>query len=108
MIKVSILYPNKEGSKFDLNYYCDKHMPMSIRKLGAALKGVTVEYGLSGGFPGSKPPYHVLAHLLFVSAEAFYAAFIPHAEELQSDITNYTDVEPLIQISEAVIREIGS
>jgi len=39
MIKVNILYPNKEGSRFDLEYYFNTHMPMSIQKLGTALRG---------------------------------------------------------------------
>ena len=30
MIKVSVLYPNTEGSKFDLDYYVNSHMPMEI------------------------------------------------------------------------------
>jgi hypothetical protein len=28
MIKVSVLYPNNEGSKFDMSYYCNTHIPM--------------------------------------------------------------------------------
>ncbi len=28
MIKVSVFYPNQEGSKFDMAYYCASHMPM--------------------------------------------------------------------------------
>ncbi|MBF0458996.1 MAG: EthD family reductase [Nitrospirae bacterium] len=103
MIEVSILYPNSEGSRFDLDYYCTKHMPMSIRLLGEALRGVTVEQGLSGGLPGSKAAYVAIARLRFDSTEAFYAAFVPHAEVLQGDIQNYTDVEPVIQISDIKI-----
>ena len=34
MIKVSILYPNKPGSRFDMNYYLANHMPMAIQRLG--------------------------------------------------------------------------
>jgi len=41
MIKVNILYPNKAGSRFDLEYYFNTHMPMSIEKLGTALRGVS-------------------------------------------------------------------
>jgi hypothetical protein len=37
MIKVSVLYPNKEGSKFDLGYYLNSHIPMVQEKLGASL-----------------------------------------------------------------------
>ena len=27
MIKVSVMYPNPEGSRFDMTYYCNTHMP---------------------------------------------------------------------------------
>ncbi|HEX5045957.1 MAG TPA: EthD family reductase, partial [Gammaproteobacteria bacterium] len=28
MIKVSVLYPQKAGARFDMDYYCDSHMPL--------------------------------------------------------------------------------
>ena len=55
MIKVSVLYPNNEGSKFDMSYYCNSHMPMVQEKLGKACKGIAVEQGVSGATPGSRP-----------------------------------------------------
>jgi len=39
----------------------------------------------------------------FTSAEDFMAAFMLHAEVLQGDMPNYTDIEPVIQISEVLI-----
>ena len=100
MIKVNILYPNNEGTWFDLDYYCKVHMPMSIWMLSPALKGVSFESGLSGTTPGSKPTYIALCHLRFESVDAFLAAFNPHAEGLQRDIAKFTNVEPVIQFSE--------
>lgn len=100
MIRVSVFYPNTEGKKFDMTYYCTKHIPMVQQKLGAACKGVQVDQGLSGGQPGSKASYVAMAHLLFDSVEAFQTAFGPHAKEIMGDIPNYTDIEPIIQISE--------
>ncbi len=100
MIKVSVLYPNREGSRFDMDYYCNSHIPMVKEKLGAAIKGVTVEQGLGGGEPGSSPTYTAMGHLLFDSVGAFQDAFGPHAEAILADIPNYTDVEPTIQVSE--------
>ena len=80
MIRVNILYPNSEGTRFDMDYYYNVHMPMSIQKLGPALKGVTVEHGLSGTAPGSGPAYVAMCHLRFESIDAFIAAFSPVAE----------------------------
>jgi hypothetical protein len=45
MIKVSVLYPNNEGSKFDMSYDCNSHIPMVLEKLGKVCKGVAVEQG---------------------------------------------------------------
>jgi uncharacterized protein (TIGR02118 family) len=100
MIKVSVLYPNEEGKKFDMDYYCNSHIPMIQEKLGAALKGGAVEQGLSGAEPGSPATYVAMGHLLFDSVEAFQNAFGPHAEAIMADIPNYTDIQPTLQISE--------
>jgi uncharacterized protein (TIGR02118 family) len=100
MTKVSIHYPNKPGSRFDEDYYINVHMPMAISSLGAAIKAVSVEIGVSGALPGQAPPYAALCHFVCDSAEAFYNAFMPHAAALQGDMINYTDIEPIIQISE--------
>ena len=103
MIKVSVFYPNEEGKKFDMEYYCNKHIPMVQQKLGAALKGGAVEQGLGGVEPGSRATYIAMGHLYFDSVEAFQTAFGPHAESIMGDIPNYTDIQPLIQISEVKI-----
>ena|SRR5262245_45405094 len=100
MIKVSVLYPQKDGARFDMNYYVTSHMPMVRQKLGAACKGVAVEQGLAGATPGAPPAYAAMGHLLFDSVEAFQAAFGPHATTIMADIPNYTNVEPVIQISD--------
>ena len=67
MIRLSVFYPNKEGSKFDIDYYSNSHIPMVQEKLGAAVKGVAVEQGLGGSEPGSPATYVAMAHLLFDS-----------------------------------------
>ena len=100
MIKVSVLYPNTEGSKFDTAYYMNIHLPMVQRKLGAAIKNLAVEVGLGGAEPGSPAPYIVMGHLYFDSVEAFQTAFGPHAQAIMSDIPNFTDSQATIQISE--------
>jgi len=103
MIKISILYPNKEGQKFDFDYYVKTHMPMSIHKMGEKLRGVSVEQGISGGTPGSAPPFVAACHFLFDTGDEFLAAYMPNAAILQADMPNYTDIEPVIQFSEVRI-----
>ncbi|HVC56912.1 MAG TPA: EthD family reductase [Stellaceae bacterium] len=100
MIKISVLYPYKEGEAFDMNYYLHKHMPMVRDTIGAACKGIAVEQGLSGGMPGSHPPFVAAGHILLESAAALPTAFAPHVPKFLADIPNYTKIEPVIQISE--------
>ena len=100
MIKVSVLYPNEEGKKFDMEYYCKNHMPMVQEKLGAVCKSVAVEQGLGGGAPGSPATYIAMGHLFFDSIEEFQTAFGAQAGEIMADVPNYTDIQPIMQVSE--------
>jgi uncharacterized protein (TIGR02118 family) len=107
MIKVSIFYPNTTGARFDMDYYLTKHMPGSIERLSASagFRGVSVERGVGGGAPGSEPTYIAMCHYLFDSTEDFLAAFNQHADLLQGDIPNYTDIAPIIQFSSVEITK---
>jgi uncharacterized protein (TIGR02118 family) len=100
MVKVSVLYPNSAGCRFDMGYYLDKHMPMVQQKLGPACKSIEVEQGIATATPGAPAPFIALGHLYFDSLAAFQCAFAPHAQAIMSDIPNYTNVQPTIQISE--------
>jgi uncharacterized protein (TIGR02118 family) len=100
MVKVSVLYPNSAGTKFDMAYYLNHHIPMVRRHLGAALKGVSVEHGISGGEPVSPAPYIATGHLLFDSVQTFQASFAPHEQEIMEDIPKYTNSQPLVQMGE--------
>jgi uncharacterized protein (TIGR02118 family) len=107
MVKIVILYPNKENARFDMHYYVENHMPTSISLLSAhpGFRGVSVERGLEGSVPGSKPEYVAICEYLFNSAEEFLQAFLPHAELLQGDMPKYTDITPIIQINEVLIAQ---
>lgn len=28
MVKVSVFYPNRKDARFDIDYYCNRHMPL--------------------------------------------------------------------------------
>ena len=103
MIKVSVMYPHTPGARFDHAYYRDKHMPLLASRLGEACKSYTIDKGLAGGAPGDPPTYVGMCHVLADSVESFQAAFGPHAKEILADIANYTDIQPVIQISEVVV-----
>ncbi len=103
MIKVSVMYPNKEGARFDHAYYRDKHMPMVKAKMGDACKFYTVDKGLAGGAPGAPATYVGMCHIYCDSVESFQAGMGPHMKEIMGDIPNYTDIAPVMQISEVVV-----
>ena len=98
MIKVGVFYP--QSKTFDWDYYLNKHTPMLQKLLGPALKKVDIEKGIAGGAPGTAATYGTVCNLHFDSVEAFQAAFGPHAGEIMGDIANYTDAQPVVQISE--------
>jgi len=100
MVKVTVLYPNNPGSRFDVEYYLNTHMPMSARLLGAAIKAITVDIGVSGAGPDQLPPFAAICGFTCETAQDFMDAFSPVAAQLQGDIPNYTDIAPVIQISD--------
>ena len=105
MVRISILYPNKPDGRFDMAYYLETHMPASIERLsaGKGFQGVAVDRGLAGGTPGAPPAYVAMCQYLFDTVEDFMAAFAAHADFLQGDMANYTDIVPVIQVSDVAI-----
>ena len=72
MIKISVMYPNPPGARFDHAYYSNHHMPLVKSLMGEYCSHYTVDKGLAGGAAGEPAPY------------------------------NYTDQAPVLQISEVV------
>ena len=104
MIKASFFYPNKDGAKFDHQYFQETHIgklvkdrwsPMGMKEFGA-------EKGLGGGTPGSPAPYVATGYVVFETVEEFGKAMEAHGAEIVADIKNYTDLEPIVQVSEIV------
>ena len=103
MIKVSVLYPNGADKTFNMDYYCNTHVPMIASLLGDAVKGATVEKGLAGGAPGSEASFAAMGNLYFESMTSFENNFGPHAPVIMGDVPNFTNIEPVVQISEVMI-----
>jgi len=104
MIKVSVMYPNSPGVRFNHEYYRDKHMPMVKARMGDKCKYYTVDKGLAGDAPGAPATYVAMCHIFCDSVESFQAGFSPHAREIMADIPNYTNASPVVQISEVVVE----
>ncbi|HVN92234.1 MAG TPA: EthD family reductase [Terracidiphilus sp.] len=105
MVKVSIFYPSKPDGHFDVDYYLNTHMPLAMGLLGIAVKAVSVEIGMLGGLPDQLPPFTAICNYTCETAQAFTDAFLPNADLLQGDIPKFTNIAPVIQVSEIRLQQ---
>jgi uncharacterized protein (TIGR02118 family) len=94
MIRMSVLYPTTEGYVFDHDYYRDRHVPLALRTWG--LERAEIDKGVNG-------PYVAAVHFQFDSLEDMTAALAGEGSaQVTADVTNYTNITPVVQISEIV------
>lgn len=105
LFKVAILYPNGEGKTFDMDYYETKHMPMVAGFLGKTLKFYEIDKGIAGRTPNDKVPYLAVGYFYVKDVTEYNKAVGQHRDAIVSDFKNYTNVQPIIQVSE--VRKIG-
>jgi len=102
MIIVTVMYPETEGARFDLDYYMKTHMPLvASRGQDLGLQSYQVVRGI-GAPGGGKPAFRVVAHLTVSSTQAFQSGMEVHGKEIMGDIPNFTDLKPVIQFEETV------
>ncbi|TPL11485.1 EthD family reductase [Mesorhizobium sp. B2-4-14] len=104
MIKVSVMYPASLGTRFDHDYYRDRHLPLIKSRMGPALKYYAIDRKLADGMAEIPATYVATCHLLCDSVQAYQSAYGPHAQEISGDIRNFTDRTPIVQISEVVVE----
>ena len=102
LIKVSIMYPYAEGKTFNMEYYESKHMPMVAGFLGSNLVKYTIEKGLSSGIPNQPLPYAAIGIFYVKNLGEYQAAIGPNRDAIRADFANYTDIAPVILVSEVV------
>ena len=102
MIKVTILYPSGENKKFDMDYYLSKHIPLVKSLFAGDLRWTAIDKGIAGGAPGAPAPYMLICYLYFDTVSAFQNAMKANGSKIQADIPNFTNIHPVIQISEVV------
>jgi uncharacterized protein (TIGR02118 family) len=97
MIRVAILYPTSSGKHFDLKYYIDKHMKLVRDKLKPfGLLSAEVDSGIEE----NSSPFSAIGYLLFNTIQEYETGFSKVGNTLVKDIPNYTDIEPVVQVSE--------
>lgn len=102
LIKVSVMYPYAEGKTFNMEYYETKHMPMVAALLGSNLVKYTIEKGLANGIPNQALPFMAIGTFYIKSLSEYQAAIGPNRDSIRADFPNYTNVTPIILVSEVL------
>ena len=105
LFKVAILYPNGEGKTFDMAYYQSKHMPMVAEFLGKNLKFYEIDKGIAGRTANEKVPYLAVGYFYVKDVTEYNKAVGQNRDAIISDFKNYTNIQPIVQISE--VKHIG-
>lgn len=88
-----------------MDYYETKHMPMVAGFLGKTLKFYEIDKGIAGRTPNDKVPYLAVGYFYVKDVTEYNKAVGQHRDAIVSDFKNYTNVQPIIQVSE--VRKIG-
>ena len=105
MYKVAILYPNGEGKTFDMDYYEQQHMPMVAGFIGKNLKFYEIDKGVAGRTPEEKVPFVAIGYFYVQDVAGYNKAIAENRDAVIGDIKNYTNIQPIVQISE--IKKLG-
>lgn len=91
---LTILYPNGENVRWDVDYYRTSHMPLIMRLYGsAAIKRFELRKGESGQSGGS-PPFIGTVNIYINDQKAFDAAGAQHGKTLVADVPHFSSVLP--------------
>ena len=94
MIRLSVHYPSSDTSTFDHDYYAATHIPLCNTVMKPTR--TEIDKGVNG-------PNVAAVHFVFDSMEAFQAAMgSPQMGDVMADVPNYTNIAPVMQISEIV------
>jgi uncharacterized protein (TIGR02118 family) len=93
---LTIVYPNSDGVRWDVDYYKKGHMPLIMKLYGEkAIKRFELRKGDAGmGAPGTKPAYIGSIGIYIANQAAFDAAGKEHGQTLVKDVPNFSSVMP--------------
>ncbi|WP_339839317.1 EthD family reductase [uncultured Maribacter sp.] len=102
MIKLTVMYPNSADLTFDKDYYVNQHGQLLKELLGDSIVSSDINFGIAGGSPDEPAPFLVIANLIFDSMESFKMSFGANSEKILTDLPNFTNTHPTVQISEII------
>ena len=100
-LSLQVIYPIRDNTHFDMDYYLGTHMPMVNEHMGKHIDQVLVTKGLGGGAPGTPPQNYAVATMTFADKDALDAA-LAAAQPVVADIANFTDTEPQMMVGEVI------
>jgi uncharacterized protein (TIGR02118 family) len=100
-IIITVLYPNTPGSRFDFDYFLKSHKPLiESRWRGKGMTSFKALKAKGTADPATPAPYQAIAVIGFESLAALQSAAKDTAAALASDIANFTDVTPIVQLND--------
>jgi uncharacterized protein (TIGR02118 family) len=102
MIRLTVLYPAKDGETFNYDYYFNDHHKLVVsRWKPEGMVSCEFDKGVSDP-AGGKAPYLAIAYLKFDSVDVLQKALAKHGAEIMGDVPNYTKIEPIMQVNEVM------
>ncbi len=102
MIRLTVLYPAKDGEPFNYDCFFSNHHKLIVARLKPqGLVSCEMDKGVSDP-AGGKAPYLAIAYLKFDSVDALQKALAKHGAEIMADVPNYTKIEPIMQVNEVM------
>jgi uncharacterized protein (TIGR02118 family) len=98
-MSLNVVYPNREGARFDTTYYRATHIPLAMKVMKAA--SVILIEGVPNG--STAAPFAMIAHIQFASSEALKAALAnPGMAEVRADVAKFTDITPTVMVGKTL------
>jgi uncharacterized protein (TIGR02118 family) len=92
---LTILYPNSDGVKWDVDYYRKNHMTLIMRLYGEkAIKRFELRKG-DKNMAGGKPDYIGTVNIYIQDQKAFDEAGKQHGQTLRDDVPHFSSVMPV-------------
>ena len=99
MYCVTVTYPKSEDTKFNHEYYVEKHIPLCAEAFAEyGFLGTVLRSG-QGGAPGATDVNYASIDLLFASQAQMQQALAAAGRVVSADLANYTDAKPKMTFS---------